>query len=337
MAIGSRCLIYQRLLPKLARFASLQQEVAMGRLFGCVFMDFTTVYQFGLRSGSNFIENDEFANWWLELYESRKKFTFWPQEMPGLTGALAKIKVRLSPAWVASANTKLEKWCLDMCDAAEAYEGAVKKGLTQELPQDVPVVYRQLKHGLEKQSENPAALPLSRRAPINLQIASELFDQGAAGHETSNITLTFLFYELAKQFELQHRLREESLTLKPAVRLDSSSCTGSAKGLGELPSPKDIDALPLLNAVLMETLRLHAAIPGPQPRVTPSKSGVTLGGYKDLPGNVRVSCNAHCLHRNPEVFPEPEAWKPERWLDEKGAGERSRWFWAFGSGGRMCR
>lgn len=46
------------------------------------------------------------------------------------------------------------------------------------------------------------------------------------------------------------------------------------------------------------------------------------------------------MHRNPDVFPEPETWRPERWLDSDGnidaGGEKARWFWAFGSGGRMC-
>lgn len=75
-----------------------------------------------------------------------------------------------------------------------------------------------------------------------------------------------------------------------------------------------------------------------------------------MPGGVRVAASAWCLHRNEDVFPEAWAWRPERWLDgegallgvgkaegpegEKGGDERARemgrWFWAFGSGGRVC-
>ena len=108
-----------------------------------------------------------------------------------------------------------------------------------------------------------------------------------------------------------------------------------------LPDPKDVDALPMLHAIVMETLRLHAAIPGGQPRVTPANTTLGPPGAEvhGIPSGVRVVSYAHSLHRNPQVFPEPEIWRPERWLDAEGHisidGEKARWFWAFGSGGRM--
>lgn len=108
---------------------------------------------------------------------------------------------------------------------------------------------------------------------------------------------------------------------------------------------KEIERLPVLHAVMMETLRLHAAIPGQQPRVTPDSPAKTSLGdpeagrvYTGLPPGVRVQSQAWSLHRNPDVFPEPDAWDPARWLDADEAQQRemARWFWAFGSGGRMC-
>ena len=109
----------------------------------------------------------------------------------------------------------------------------------------------------------------------------------------------------------------------------------------KLPSPKDIDALPLLNAILLETLRFHTPIPGMEPRVSPpltSPSGNRLGRFEGIPGGIRVSTMPYTLHRNPEVFPRPESFDPRRWLDSSPSElkEMHRWFWAFGSGGRMC-
>ncbi len=91
----------------------------------------------------------------------------------------------------------------------------------------------------------------------------------------------------------------------------------------------------------METLRLRAAIPGGQPRMTPYPS-CSLGEFSDIPGGVRVGAQEHSVHRNEDVYPEPEKWDHTRWLDKENnytedqRKERDRWFWAFSSGGRMC-
>jgi hypothetical protein len=114
---------------------------------------------------------------------------------------------------------------------------------------------------------------------------------------------------------------------------------GDKKGTDQIPSPKVIDSLPLLDATLRETLRLHAAAPGPQPRVTPfTSTPISINGYGNIPGGVKVSSSAYTLHRNPEIYPNPIEWLPERWLEpEPGKIENMRRsFWAFGSGGRMC-
>jgi hypothetical protein len=139
-----------------------------------------------------------------------------------------------------------------------------------------------------------------------------------------------LLWQLSRNPDVQNQLRKELLTLNPQISYPKSA---------ELPSAKAIDNLPLLEAVVTETLRLHAPIPGIQPRVTPSPP-CTLAGYGDIPPNTRVNAQAYSLHRNPEVFPDPESWQPKRWLVEENSAaeldERRRWFWAFGSGGRMC-
>jgi cytochrome P450 len=74
--------------------------------------------------------------------------------------------------------------------------------------------------------------------------------------------------------------------------------------------------------------------------MAPSPSS-TISGHQ-IPGGVRVAAQAHSLHRNAAVFPSPESFDVDRWLDdsngysEEQKRERDRWFWAFSSGGRMC-
>jgi cytochrome P450 len=52
-----------------------------------------------------------------------------------------------------------------------------------------------------------------------------------------------------------------------------------------------------------------------------------------------VGTSAYCLHMNERVFPSAAEFRPERWLkseDPDRLKEMNQWFWAFGSGSRMC-
>lgn len=106
-----------------------------------------------------------------------------------------------------------------------------------------------------------------------------------------------------------------------------------------LPSAKSLESLPYLNAVLKESIRLRGNVPTSNPRVTPAGTLAKLGPYANIPPGVRVSAFAWCLHRREEVFPDAEAWIPNRWLGENqqfAPGDQDRWFWAFGTGSRRC-
>lgn len=144
-------------------------------------------------------------------------------------------------------------------------------------------------------------------------------------------------WELSKRPRLQAELRQELLTLSPSLRYPLVELGDGSLPL--LPSPAAIDSLPLLDAVVRETLRVHSPAPAPLPRITPSSSeGIAIEGYDRIPGGVKVSSSSYTLHRISEVYPQPFEWLPERWLDP-GPGkihDMRRLFWPFGSGGRMC-
>ncbi|MCJ1312913.1 hypothetical protein MMC25_006589 [Agyrium rufum] len=303
-------------------------------------MDFMNAYLFGISRSSNFIHDVSARNEFLRWYHCRKMYTFWAQELPNLTSWLrCLLGVKLVPDFVDEANKRIEQFCWEMC--VKAHEGVgSEKEQVGEGNADEPTVYRQLANGLERTAEKGDA-NLESVSRDNM-IASEMLDHLAAGHETSGIALTFTMYHLSRNTAIQDALRKELLTLQPPLLFPPANAPPSSSLPIEdtvLPTSQSVDALPLLQAILLETLRLNAPIPGPEPRVTPSTTGgVQLGEYKALPGGVRVSTPAYTLHRNEEVFPEPETWRPERWLeaDEAQRREMGRWWWAFSSGGRMC-
>jgi len=240
-----------------------------------------------------------------------------------------KLGLPLIPKWCTEAGEVMDNWNLELCDKADACMHSTD-------PRIEPTVYKQLKRSMEKQQGmepdvSKKGVEAAKRQ--RFEIACEIFDQLTAGHETSAVGLTYVLWELSKHLDIQEELHLELKTLSPQIEYHPRN------GIpGELPEPRQIENLTLLNAIITETLRLHAPIPGIQPRKTPFPS-TKLAGYDHLPPNVRVNAQAYSLHRNPEVFPDPESWQPERWVnkdDTLGLEQMRRWFWAFGSGGRMC-
>lgn len=104
-----------------------------------------------------------------------------------------------------------------------------------------------------------------------------------AGSGTTANTMTFLSYAILSRPLLQAALEEEVGKLNP----------GFTDG--------DLEQLPLLNAVINETLRLYCAVPGSLPRVVP-QGGATLGGYF-IPEGSTVSTQAYTLHRDEKAWP----------------------------------
>jgi len=365
----SRIIIHSRLLPKLRRLAddSPDKSVEVHALTNALTMDFTTAYLFGLANSSDFLRNDEKSKWQMRLFHCRRPSAFWAAELPGVVTFLSRLGLGecVAPKFASDATRALEDWGLEMLDGAEA----LLSNASDMKVEDTPVVYMQLRSALT-QDDADTKKPSESTIPVHnprLSLASEMLDHLGAGQETSGITLTYALWELAHNPKIQTALREEILGLSPRLRQTPtiSTTTNSSTTLPTLPSAKDIAALPLLDAVLTETLRLHAAIPGPEPRVTPyprtlitpatkkQPSGGVENLLSALPGGIRISSQPYTLHRLTSIFPEPETWNPSRWLlttstttttnqddeaEEESARRRamSRHFWAFGSGGRMC-
>ena len=107
-----------------------------------------------------------------------------------------------------------------------------------------------------------------------------------AGSDTSAISLTYLVWAVCKYPAIRDKLIAEVATLPDDF------------------TDKHVRALPYTRRVINETLRLYPAVPGALPRAVPSE-GARLAGYH-LPGGVTVATQVYSLHRNPDIFPEPE-------------------------------
>jgi cytochrome P450 len=343
VAANSRALVLGRFLPEVQGFVETGEDVDMHDLDNAMTMDFMSAYQYGIGASTNFTQDKAARNHVLHHYHSRRPYEFYSSEIPWLKPLGERLGIYLVPKLLDQANDILEDWGKRMCERADKWLANPTEKAGEE-----PIVYKQFKQGLTNlRSKDPEAarskddliLPTHTtvKDDTRMEVYSEMLDHLGAGHETSAVALTYMWYELAKNTTLQSALRKEIRTLNP--RITWPPAPGMPLESIELPSPKQIDTLPLLHATLYEVLRLHAPIPGMQPRVTPHiPGGTTLGTYSGIPGGVRVSAMPYTLHRNAEVFPDPETFNPRRWIDSEPEKlkEMHRWFWAFGSGGRMC-
>jgi cytochrome P450 len=83
-------------------------------------------------------------------------------------------------------------------------------------------------------------------------------------------------------------------------------------------------------ATIQETLRRRPVIPNAAPRLV--KKPVTVGGW-DYPPDVMLVASAYLVQHDPEIYPEPYEFRPERFLDD-GPGTYT-WI-PFGGGRRRC-
>ncbi|XP_068647680.1 cytochrome P450 CYP82D47-like [Aristolochia californica] len=98
----------------------------------------------------------------------------------------------------------------------------------------------------------------------------------------------------------------------------------------------DIENLPYLRAIVKESLRLYPAAPLAVPHE--AMEDCNIGGFH-VPAGTRIITNLYKLHRDPRVWPEPEEFRPSRFLsshrDMDVRGKHFE-FIPFGSGRRMC-
>jgi cytochrome P450 len=148
------------------------------------------------------------------------------------------------------------------------------------------------------------------------QLRDEAVTMLLAGYETSALALSYAVLVLSQHPAVTARLRDE---------LDAAFGSGAA-------TPAELCALPYLNAVIRETMRLYP------PAYAVGREAIEpfeLGGYALRPGDQILVCQ-FALHRDPRFFPQPEAFKPERWL-EPGIESLPRFaYFPFGGGPRVC-
>ncbi|KAK9949053.1 hypothetical protein M0R45_004599 [Rubus argutus] len=135
-----------------------------------------------------------------------------------------------------------------------------------------------------------------------------------AGTDTSAVTL---------EWAMSNLLNHPQVLKKAKAELDSK--LGPDRFLDE----PDVSKLPYLQNIISETLRLYAP-----PLLVPhlSSDDCTIAGF-DVPRDTMVMVNAWAIHRDPELWDDPESFKPERFENVENESYK---LLPFGLGRRAC-
>jgi cytochrome P450 len=149
------------------------------------------------------------------------------------------------------------------------------------------------------------------------QVRDEAVTLFLAGHETTSNALSWAWALLSQHPEAEARLHAE---------LDSVL-------EGRTPTFADLPKLPFTDAVFKEAMRLYPpawALTGRQPQ-----EDVQLAGYT-IPKNSVVITFPYVVHRDSRWFENPDAFRPERWLDGLEKRIPKYAYFPFGGGPRVC-
>jgi cytochrome P450 len=147
------------------------------------------------------------------------------------------------------------------------------------------------------------------------EVRDELVTMLMAGHETTGTALAWAFERILSLPHVEERLRAEL-----DVVVGDSPLTAA-----HLPK------LEYLEAVVKESLRIRPIMPGGAGRRL--QQPVEIGGHM-IPAGTRLITGMYLLHRRPDLYPDPEAFQPERFLGKRVIDPYA---WApFGGGIRRC-
>lgn len=148
------------------------------------------------------------------------------------------------------------------------------------------------------------------------QLRDEAMTLYLAGHETTALTLSWSWALLAQHPAAEDRLVEEWRRVLG----------------GRSPTPDDLPNLPYTDAVITEAMRVYPPVYLIGREAT---RDLELGGYRVKKGYT-IFMSQWVNHRDPEYFPNPEAFRPERWLDGLAKRIPKYAYYPFGGGQRVC-
>ncbi|HEV7473898.1 MAG TPA: cytochrome P450 [Pyrinomonadaceae bacterium] len=152
--------------------------------------------------------------------------------------------------------------------------------------------------------------------PSDQQLRDEVMTIFLAGHETTALTLSWAWYLLAQNPEVENKFQAELAEVLG----------------GRLPTMADLSRLQYTEMIAKESMRLYP------PAYALGREAVEeceIGGFR-VPAGAQVFMFQWVTQRDPRFFPEPERFYPERWTEDFSNSLPKYAYFPFGGGPRAC-
>ncbi|EOD49440.1 putative cytochrome p450 protein [Neofusicoccum parvum UCRNP2] len=307
----------QRVVAKLC--AQLEKHQGTGRpvnlcdAFGCMATDVVSRYAFGY--SYNFLDSDSFL----------------PNLTKGIDAGMAMgATVKQFPWLLSFLHALPEDWTRKLMPDMAPYldfQRSMMKAIDQ--------VHKEEKEGLGKKTDAGTTIfheILRGDLPEREKQTPRLWQEGqaviGAGTETVNWALCVTMYYLLSQPSTLAKLQSELSQAMPDPNV--------------IPTWYSLEHYPYLSGTIAEGLRLSYGLATRLARVSPDEPlrFRSWDGSVDriIPAGIPVGMTAVHIHHDPRIFPDPDTFAPERWLNEKGERRKDLdgFLLSFSKGNRQC-
>ncbi|KAH8732199.1 putative P450 monooxygenase [Phaeosphaeriaceae sp. PMI808] len=279
-----------------------RQPVDLNLALAAMTTDIITEYSFGI--SYDFLKAHEFSPGWVPLLKGASENSLLVKQMPWLLKIMKRVPLAL-----------LAKIKPEMADVVRFQNGIAKRlqeVMSSSFKPNSDDVNPTIFHDILGSS-----LPASELTPERLQGEGETIV--AAGSLTTAHYLASTIYHIIQDPSIFRRLDEELSQVMPNASI--------------IPPIHNLSQLPYFNAVINEGFRLSHGVIARLTRIAPYED-LCVAGYT-IPAGTPIGMSSWLTHLNPELFPSPDEFQPDRWLQPR-ADRLKKYILNFTKGSRMC-
>lgn len=180
--------------------------------------------------------------------------------------------------------------------------------------------------GIESERTIVHAIHLSSLPPFEKtlpRIYDDVSTVTGAAFETTAATLRLILYYVYSNTSVLAKLRAEI-----------ASAQKNSRSQGAQLDFQELEKLPYLTAVLTEGLRMSPGVATRLARIAPDRD--LMYDHWCIPAGTPVGMTTVLMHYDESVYPDPEKFDPNRWIDAKDRRQLEKVFGPFSRGTRIC-